>query len=190
LNKREAIKSWISRSVEAFRRVVEEEAQEGNDIAFDDRASSIVIIVFSALIGSYLVGHQTRSTGFFTATFGTLEMLLLYGALVFWIATSTLILIGRKNLSRDLDSFGGLFFVTVGNVWLLVVFPFEFAFFCRPVAGFPQISGEVDFQRHRSSAAGPVFHRAPGFCSFFRDIACVRLQGARTKKLIAWSLQN
>ncbi len=93
MNRVEAFKSWISRGVKAFKRAVEQEVEEGEDIAYDDRVSSIVIIVVSVLIGSYFVAHQTRSTGFFTETFGTLEILFLYGSLVFWITTSTLILI-------------------------------------------------------------------------------------------------
>jgi hypothetical protein len=36
---------------------------------------------------------------------------------------------GRKNLSRDIDAFGGTIFVTIGGIWLFVVFPFEFAYF-------------------------------------------------------------
>jgi hypothetical protein len=39
----------------------------------------IGIVVFSVLMVLYFAAHRTRSTGFFTATFGTLEMLMLYG---------------------------------------------------------------------------------------------------------------
>ena len=69
------------------------------------------------------------STGFFTAAFGTFEMVLLYGAMLAWIVTSILMLAGRKILSRDIDAFGGFFFAAVGIAWVLVVFPFEFALF-------------------------------------------------------------
>ena len=59
------------------------------------------------------------------------------GALfLLFVLTSTLILIGRKNPSRDLDSFGGLFFATFGISWLLVVFPFDFAYFANVVPDF------------------------------------------------------
>jgi len=63
-------------------------------------------------------------------------MLLLYGSLICWIVTSAVLLFGRKNLSRDLDSFGGLIFATVGIAWLFVVFPFEFAYFADVVPDF------------------------------------------------------
>jgi hypothetical protein len=105
-------------------------------IPYDERVVSIAIVVFGVLIMLYFVAHQTWSTGFFTATFGTLEMLLLYGSLIYWIVASALLLIGRKNLSRDLDVFGGLIFVTVGITWLFVVFPFEFTYFADVLPDF------------------------------------------------------
>jgi len=43
---------------------------------------------------------------------------------------------GRKNLSRDIDAFGGIIFVTIGGVWLFVVFSFEFAYFADVLLGF------------------------------------------------------
>ena len=86
------------------------------------------VVVFT-LIVLYFVAHQTWSTGFFTVTFGTFEMPLLYGSLFEWIIVAVLEAFGRKNLSRDIDAFGGIIFVTIGGVWLLVLFPFEFAYF-------------------------------------------------------------
>jgi hypothetical protein len=41
--------------------------------------------------------------------------------------------LGRKDLDRDIDAFGGIVFVTIGAIWLLVVFPFEFAHFADVV---------------------------------------------------------
>jgi hypothetical protein len=100
-----------------------------DEIESDDRSSSVAIILVCGLIGIYFLAHQVMSTGFLTEKFGTLEMIMLYGPLVFWITTSTFILIGWKNPSRDLDSFGGLFFATFAISWNLVVFPFDFAHF-------------------------------------------------------------
>jgi hypothetical protein len=100
-----------------------------DEIASDDRSSSIAIIVVCVLFILLYIVHQTMSTGFFTSKFGTVEVIMLYGPLIFWIATSSLILLGQKNPSRDLDSFGGLFFATFAISWNLVVFPFEFSNF-------------------------------------------------------------
>lgn len=119
-------KSWFSK-------LVEKEVEYADP--YEDRGLSIGIVVVGVLIGSYCIVHQTRSTGFFTATFGTLEMLLLYGTLLYWIVTSALIIVGQKNLSRDLD-LGGLFFAAVAIAWLIVVFPFDFAFFADMLPDF------------------------------------------------------
>lgn len=107
-----------------FSGLVEREVEYADP--YEDRGLSIAIVVAGVLTGLFFVVHQARSTGFFTATFGPLEMLLLYGTLLYWIVTSALIVVGQKNLSRDLD-FGGLFFAAFALAWLLVVFPFDFA---------------------------------------------------------------
>ena len=129
MNETEAIESLFSRRVEA--------RAEKDVIPYSDRVVGITIVVFSVLIVLYFVAHQMWSTGFFTATFGTLEMLLLYGSLIFWIVSSGLEgLFGRRHLSRLFDVFGGLVFVTVGIAWLIVVFPFEFAYFADVLPNF------------------------------------------------------
>jgi hypothetical protein len=107
-----------------FSALVEKEARGADP--YEDRGLSIALITAGVLIGSFLVAHQARSTGLFTASFGTTEMLLLYGTLLFWIVTSALIVVGKKDLSRDLD-LGGLFFAAGAAAWLLVVLPFDFA---------------------------------------------------------------
>jgi hypothetical protein len=112
------------------------EGELGDEIESDDRSSSVTIIVFCGVLGLYFLAHQLSSTGFYTEKFGTMETIMLYGPLVFWITTSTLILVGRKNPSRDLDSFGGLFFATFAISWNLVVFPFDFSKFADVLPGF------------------------------------------------------
>lgn len=100
-----------------------------DEIASDDKAASVLLIVVNVLLGFYAILHQSASTGFFTPKFGTIEMVLFYGIMVYWIITSILILIGQKHPSRDLDSYGGLFFATFAIGWLILVFPFDFAHF-------------------------------------------------------------
>jgi hypothetical protein len=107
LNETEATKSWFSRRVE-------QEVQNLEVILFRDRVIGIFVVVV---------------LGFFTTAFGTLEMFLFYGSWIEWIVVAALEGFGRKNLSRDIDAFGGLIFVTVGTTWLFLVFPFEFAHF-------------------------------------------------------------
>jgi hypothetical protein len=110
-----------------FSKTAEEEL--GDEIAFDDIAASIFLIVVNGLIGLYFIAHQTGSTGFFTSMFNTFEMIMLYGILIYWITTSVLILIGQKHPSRILDTYGGLFFATFAIAWLFLVFPFDFVYF-------------------------------------------------------------
>ena len=129
MNETEATESWFSRRVE----------EELKDLAGKERSHPRVAIagaVVLTLIVLYLIAHQLLSTGFFTATFGTFEMLLLYGSLIEWIVVAVLEAFGRKNLSRDIDAFGGIIFVTIGGAWLFVVFPFEFAHFADVLPDF------------------------------------------------------
>jgi hypothetical protein len=112
--------SWFSRG--------KAEAEKG--IPFSERFVGIGIVLFSVLMVLYSVTHQTRSTGFFTATFGTSEMLMLYGLLILGIISAGLEgVFGLRLHSRLFDVFGGLILASVCTVWLLAVFPFEFAHF-------------------------------------------------------------
>ena len=55
---------------------------------------------------------------------------MLYGFWGFWIVSAGLEgIFGRRFLSRLVDVFGGIIFATIALTWLLVVFPFEFAYF-------------------------------------------------------------
>ncbi len=115
-----ANESWFSRG--------KAEAEKG--IPFSERVVGISIVVFSILLVLYFIAHQTQSTGFFTAKFGTMEMLLLYGLLISVIISAGLEgVLGLRLHSRLFDVFGGLILAAVCTGWLLVVFPFEFAFF-------------------------------------------------------------
>ena len=115
-----ANESWFSRG--------KAEAEKG--IPFSERVVGIGIVVFSILMVLYFVTHQTRSTGFFAATFGTSEMLMLYGLLILGIISAGLEgVFGLRLYSRLFDVFGGLILAAVCTAWLLVVFPFEFAYF-------------------------------------------------------------
>ena len=115
-------KEWLSERVE-------EELEDYDKLSVEDRVISVGVIMVFPLILFYLIAHQVLSTGFFTATFGILEMILLYGSLIFWIVTCTVLLLELKDLSRNIDSFGGLGFAAVGFFWLFLVFPFDFAHF-------------------------------------------------------------
>ena len=133
-----------------FSKTVKEELSD--EIASDDKVASIFLIVVNTLFSLCLIIHQTNSTGFFVPKFETLDMIMLYGIPIYWITTSVLILIDQKYPSRDLDSFGGLFFATFAIGWLIVVFPFDFANFAEVLPDVLRFSSSVDFQRNRSNA--------------------------------------
>ena len=120
-------KSRLESIKDHFSKRAEEEL--GDDISSEDIGASIFILVVMGFFGLIFITHQTGSTDFFTSKFSTFEMIMLYGFLIYWITTSVLILTGQKNPSRNLDSYGGLFFATFATVWLIVVFPFEFSYF-------------------------------------------------------------
>jgi hypothetical protein len=115
-----ANESWFSRG----------KAEVEKGIPFSERVVGIAIVLFSVLMVLYFVAHQRRSTGFFTTAFGTSEMLLLYGLLILGIISAGLEgVLGLRLHSRIFDVFGGLILAAVCTAWLLVVFPFEFAYF-------------------------------------------------------------
>jgi hypothetical protein len=112
--------NWYSRA----------KAEADKGIPINERIAGIGFFIISILMVLYFANHQTLSTGFFTAAFGTLEVIMLYGSLVFWIITSGLEgVLGQRLLSRLFDTFGGILFSVVATAWLLIVFPFEFIYF-------------------------------------------------------------
>ena len=124
----EATENWFSRG--------KTEADKG--IPKNERVAGIgFFFVGSLLMFLYLAAHQLGSTGFFTAKFGTIEMILLYGSWIAWIITSGLEgIFGQRLLSRLFDTFGGIIFIAVATAWLLVVFPFDFAYFANVLPDF------------------------------------------------------
>ena len=100
------------------------------------------------LVVLFFAVHQMQSTGFFTSSFSTAEMLLLYLSLVAGMITTAIrALFGRKNLARLFDVLGACFF-TVTLTWLYIVFPFSFTHFADVLPDFLQVSATMDFQRH------------------------------------------
>jgi hypothetical protein len=115
-----ATENWYSRG----------KAEADKGIPKSERIVGVGIVVFFVFMVLFFVAHQMRSTGFFTTKFGSLEMIMLYGSLVFWIITAGLEgVLGQRLLSRLFDTFGGIIFAAIATAWLLVVFPFEFTYF-------------------------------------------------------------
>jgi hypothetical protein len=127
LNETKTVDDWFSRA--------KTEADKG--IPPNERIVGIAIVAVSILMMSYCVAHQMWSTGFLTAAFGALEMIMLYGNLITWVITGALEgVLGQRLLSRLFDVFGGIIFITISFAWLLVVFPFEFTYFADVLPAF------------------------------------------------------
>jgi hypothetical protein len=123
LKESEATENWFSRG----------KAEADKGIPNNERIVGIgFFFVGSVLMVLYFVTHQMWSTGFFTEKFSIIEMIMLYGSWGFWIITAGLEgVLGQRLLSRLFDTFGGIIFSAVATTWLLVIFPFEFAYFAN-----------------------------------------------------------
>ncbi|MBD3212957.1 MAG: hypothetical protein GF311_10145 [Candidatus Lokiarchaeota archaeon] len=98
-------------------------------LPLNERIFGILIVVFCTMAILYFVAHQLLATGFFTPKFGITEMVFFYGFWLMWIITATLeSILNQRFLSRIFDTFGGIIFAVIATLWLLIVFPFDFAY--------------------------------------------------------------
>ncbi len=89
-------------------------------------AAPATIAAMLALLGFFGL-HQATNTEFFTARFGPLEMLALYGPIVISFAAPIVRLIsGRVNPARPFDALTSVC-LALGSLWLPIVFPLNFA---------------------------------------------------------------
>lgn len=102
-----------------------------------ERLGQLVIVGMMVLLTGFFVYHQYTHTGFFTDKFGTWEMLALYGPILLGMAAPlSRGLNGHRNPARPLEALGSLA-LALGSLWLLVVFPFDYAHLADPL---PQVS--------------------------------------------------
>jgi hypothetical protein len=95
----------------------------------------LIIVVAMLLLFGFLAYHQLANTGFFTATFGSLEMFSLYGPILLSLASPVArALNGRRNPARPFEVATNLF-LAIGSLWLLIVFPFNFSYLADPLPG-------------------------------------------------------
>jgi hypothetical protein len=95
----------------------------------------IVLMVAMLLLFAFLAYHQLANTGFYTAKFGTLEMVCLYGPILLAVTAPLVRAVsGRRNPARPLEVAANLF-LAVGSLWLLNVFPFDFTHLADALPG-------------------------------------------------------
>ena len=98
-----------------------------------ERMGQLVAVAGFIVVLLFIVVHQTRPTGFFTGEDATAAEAAVYIMLAFGIPPLLVrFFMGRKNVARpfELLSFVPFF---VGQLYLLAVFPFDFAHFADPL---------------------------------------------------------
>ncbi|HUL39887.1 MAG TPA: hypothetical protein VLU38_06315 [Methanomassiliicoccales archaeon] len=94
-----------------------------------ERVGEAFAILFFYLVILFFVVNQVDDTGFFTTGFGSTEMVLFYGGLIFgMIAPILRLILGRRNKVRPVELISNGFFIIAAS-YLLSVFPFDFAHF-------------------------------------------------------------
>jgi hypothetical protein len=94
-----------------------------------ERAGDGFVMVILVTMAAFFVSNQVQGTGFYTAAFGPLEMVLFYAPIPLGLAISVARLAtGRRNLARPFEIVNALVWVVAG-FWLYLVFPFDFAHF-------------------------------------------------------------
>jgi hypothetical protein len=92
-----------------------------------ERVAEVIIILAMLLLLSFFWYHQSARTGFFTAAFGGLEMLALYGPLALGISAPAIrAWTGQRNPARPFEALTSLA-LSLGSMWLLIVFPLNYA---------------------------------------------------------------
>lgn len=90
------------------------------------RVAEVIFVVMLLLLFGFFLDHQTANTGFFTEKFGTLEMICLYGPLLFGVSAPAIrAWTGQRNPARPFEAATSLL-LALGSLWLLIVFPLNY----------------------------------------------------------------
>lgn len=96
------------------------------------RWAGLYTVGLMLLLLIFFAYHQWANTGFFTAKFGWIEMLALYGPIVISLAPPLQRAVqGQRNPARPLEAASDLL-LAVGSIWLRNTFPFNFAHLADP----------------------------------------------------------
>jgi hypothetical protein len=110
--------------------------QNKETLTVPQRFGEIVSAFIILLILAFYLYHQVENTGFFTSKFGGWEMFAFYGSVLLSLLPPLgRAWLGRRNPIRPVEAFCNVFFA-IALLYLLVVFPFNFAHFADalPVA--------------------------------------------------------
>ncbi len=105
-----------------------------------ERGGEIVGVIVIGFIALFFYAHETEATGFFTSSFGGIEALLLYGAILIGMAGPVArFLTGRRNKSRPPELIASVFWIVASAWFVMVVFPFNFAHFADVMPDFLRV---------------------------------------------------
>ncbi len=104
-------------------------------LTVSQRWAGLIIVAAMVLVFGFFAYHQWANTGFFTAGFGPLEMLCLYGPILLSLAAPIArALSARRNPARPFEAATDLS-LALGSLWLFLVFPFSFSHLADPLPG-------------------------------------------------------
>lgn len=102
---------------------------------FGEVVALFVTGILVLLFFGFFAYHQATGTGFFTAKFGVWEAILFYIPMALSLAVPfTRALTGRRNPARLVEALTNVF-QAFAAVWLLTVFPFNFAHLADALPG-------------------------------------------------------
>jgi len=122
----------FSRAMGWFEKQAEKEAKK-DTLKNSDRFGQIIGIIGVVIVIVFFTYHLTKSTGFFTSTFGAFDAALFFGINIFGIFPQFIRLVtNRKTLSRPFDIINSaLLFVAL--IYFVAKFPFDFSHFADPL---------------------------------------------------------
>jgi len=105
---------------------IEKEAKR-DEMKLSERGGEAIGVIAVVLVALFFYAHEAQATGFFTASFGSIEAFMLYGSIFAGVTGPVArFAIGRRNVARPIEMLTSLFYI-IGSAWLLLIFPFNFA---------------------------------------------------------------
>jgi hypothetical protein len=104
----------------------ETKKRDSENLTLGQRGVEVITGLAVIFLLGFLVYHDVAATGFYTAEFGFLERVALYGPLILSPAAPwTRAITGRRNPARLAEALTSLC-LALGSLWLLIIFPLDY----------------------------------------------------------------